>query len=72
MKIIILFFIFSLVAFTQTLTEEDKKKERAKMDDGDKQLLQRDACRKPMEALETKYEHVQKEKLEKIKDTCPY
>lgn len=40
------------------------------MDEGGKQLLKRDVCRKPIEALETKYESISKDQLKKLKAEC--
>lgn len=67
----ILTLLLSLSAFAQS---DDSKKDdkKDKMDYGDKQLLQRDTCRKPIEALETKYPNMTKEELEKMKAKCAY
>lgn len=73
MKMIILIaFFFSFAAFSQN---DEKKKDlyqKDKMDYGDKQLLNRDVCRKPIEALETKYDNIKKEELAKMKEKCGY
>lgn len=58
------------LAITPINKKEEKKPE--KRDYGDKQLLQRDVCRKPIEALETKYSDLTKEQLEKMKAKCSY
>jgi len=42
------------------------------MDYGDKQLLKRDSCRKPIEYLQTRYPDMKKEDLEKMKAKCEY
>lgn len=71
--IIALSFFFSLYAFAQTQQETKQAQDYAqknKMDDGDKQLLMRDACRKPTEYLETKYDNIPKETLKKIQERC--
>ena len=63
--------VLSLNTFAQTDTTKTKDK-KDKMDYGDKQLLKRDTCRKPMEALQTKYPEMTKEDLEKMKAKCEY
>lgn len=71
--LIIMTLLISLNAFSKTTDsskkEQEKKEER---DYGDKQLLERDTCRKPIEALETKYPDLKKEELEKMKAKCDY
>lgn len=67
--LLVLSFLFSLNALAQT--EDNAKKEKDKMDYGDKQLLQRDICRKPVEYLETRY-GMTKEEIQKQKAKCTY
>ena len=67
------FIIFTLFLSLNALAEEAKKEvKKDTMDYGDKQLLKRDTCRKPIEALETKYPNLTKEELEKMKAKCEY
>ncbi|WPU64348.1 hypothetical protein [Peredibacter starrii] len=66
MKTFILFTIF--LSLTSFAAEDPRKK----MDYGDKQLLQRDVCRKPIEYLQTRYPDFTKEQLEKMKSECKY
>jgi hypothetical protein len=68
--IISLLFSFSLMAGVTESKKELPLKDQ--MDEGDKQLLKRDACRKPIEALETKYDNVEKKTLVKMKENCQY
>lgn len=64
--ILLLTLIVSFHAFAQSPDKKDK------MDYGDKQLLERDACRKPIEYLQTRYPDYTKEQLEKMKSECKY
>lgn len=67
------FIILSLLVSLNALAEDSKKEEKKEsMDDGDKQLLNRDVCRKPIEYLETRYSQFKKEELEKMKAKCKY
>lgn len=67
------FIILSLLVCLNALAEDSKKEEKKEsMDDGDKQLLNRDVCRKPIEYLETRYSQFKKEELEKMKAKCKY
>lgn len=71
--IIALSFFFSLYAYSQTQQENKLAQDyaqKAKLDYGDKQLLMRDACRKPIEYLETKYDNIPKEELQKLQKRC--
>ncbi len=68
--IISLLFSFGLMAQVSESKKELLLKDQ--MDEGDKQLLNRDACRKPIEALETKYDKVDKKTLVKMKENCQY
>ncbi|WP_408097349.1 hypothetical protein ACJVC5_00110 [Peredibacter sp. HCB2-198] len=62
--------LLSFNSFAQSSnTQENPKK---KMDYGDKQLLQRDTCRRPIEYLQTRYPDFTKEQLEKMKSECKY
>lgn len=73
MKIVLIFLFLSL-SFS-SFAEDKRAKETAqkeKMDYGDKQLLKRNVCRKPIEHLETRYKGISKEKLEKMKSECEY
>jgi hypothetical protein len=75
MKIyLIITLLFSLSTLAQVPSPQSKKTPRAQdqMDEGDKQLLKRDVCRKPMEALETRYDNIEKKDLEKMKANCQY
>lgn len=74
MKILIAFtLMFSLNSFAQTTFEAKKEPQKKDdMDYGDKQLLRRDTCRKPMEYLETRYPNKTKEELAKMKKECAY
>lgn len=68
-------FIFAVLITTSAFAQYDAKKDdkkKEKMDYGDKQLLNRDSCRKPIEALETKYPQYTREQLEKMKAKCDY
>jgi hypothetical protein len=71
---LIITLLFSLSALAQTPSPQSKKSPKAQdqMDEADKQLLRRDVCRKPMEALETRYDNVEKKDLEKMKANCQY
>jgi len=70
MKTIIL---LSLLLSLNALAEDPKKEEKKEtMDYGDKQLMKRDTCRKPIEYLQTRYPDVKKEDLEKMKAKCEY
>lgn len=65
--------IFTLFLSLNALAEDPKKEvKKDTMDYGDKQLLKRDTCRKPIEALVTKYPNKTKEELEKMKAQCEY
>lgn len=67
------FIVLSLILSLNSFAEDSKKEEKKEsMDDGDKQLLSRDVCRKPMEYLETRYSQFKKEELEKMKAKCKY
>ncbi len=72
MKTLIILSLF--MSFNALANSEESKKDEKKnqMDYGDKQLLKRDTCRKPIEALETKYPDYTKEELEKMKSKCEY
>lgn len=63
---------FSFSVFAQN-SEPQKKVEKTKevIDYGDKQLHQRDICRRPVEFLETRY-GMTKEEIAKAKAKCPY
>lgn len=67
---ILLMFSFGVMAQTPQPKKEVPLKDQ--MDEGDKLLLARDVCRKPMEALETKFEGLDKKQLEKMKKDCQY
>jgi hypothetical protein len=67
-----LLLIFSFQSFAQSADSSKKSDKKEQMDEGDKQLLKRDTCRKPIEALETKYPNITKEELEKMKSKCDY
>lgn len=71
--LLILTILVSVNSYAQS-DEASKKlaEEKSKMDYGDKQLLKRDTCRKPIEALETKYPNLTKAELEKMKANCTY
>lgn len=69
--LLVMTILFSLQAYSRPADPKESSK-KDKMDYGDKQLLHRDACRKPMEALETKYPDIKKEELEKMKSKCDY
>ena len=69
--------IFSLLLSFNVYAQksDDSKKDSSKkeeMDYGDKQLLKRDTCRKPIEYLETRYPNKTKEELEKMMKDCSY
>lgn len=69
------FIIFTLLLSFNSFAQSSNSQEqdpRKKMDYGDKQLLQRDTCRKPMEYLQTRYPDFTKEQLEKMKSECKY
>jgi len=67
--IIMLTLLLSLNVQAQDPKKEEKKET---MDYGDKQLMKRDTCRKPIEYLQTRYPDVKKEDLEKMKAKCEY
>lgn len=69
---ILIALLVSVSAFSQTNEKKKDLYHKDKMDYGDKQLLNRDVCRKPLEALETKYANIKKEELEKMKEKCGY
>lgn len=67
------FIIFVLFLSLNALAEDPKKDEKKDtMDYGDKQLLKRDTCRRPIEYLQTRYPDMKKEDLEKMKAKCEY
>ena len=68
-SLFILSLLFSLNVLAES--EDNAKKEKDKMDHGDKQLLQRDICRKPVEYLESRY-GMTKEEIQKQKEKCTY
>ncbi len=71
--IIALTLFFSFYAYSQNKQEMKQAEDYAKknqMDYGDKQLLMRDTCRKPIEYLETRYENIPKETLVKMQERC--
>lgn len=79
MKIILtLTILFSLNTFAQTLetgTLPKPQKEPSKyekMDSSDEEVFKRDVCRRPIEALETRYSQYSKAQLEKMKSECKY
>ena len=61
-----------LLSFHSWAQSSESKLEEAKkkMDYGDKQLFQRDICRKPIEYLETRYSDFTKAQLEEMKAKC--
>lgn len=62
---------FSLSTFAENSKPSKNMEKKEKMDYGDRQLHQRDVCRKPVEFLETRY-GMTKEEIEKAKAMCPY
>ena len=70
--ILTLSLLFSLNVFAQEANQKKEQPKKDQMDYGDKQLLRRDTCRKPMEYLETRYSDIPKEKLQKMKEDCSY
>lgn len=70
--IMIVALLFSISTFAQSNDSQKESEKKDTRDYGDKQLLQRDTCRKPIEALETKYPDIKKEDLEKMKAKCAY
>ena len=67
-------FILTLIVSINSYAQSDEKKDEKKdsMDYGDKQLLKRDTCRRPIEYLQTRYPDMKKEELEKMKAKCAY
>jgi hypothetical protein len=72
MKYLIISILFSSSLMAQVTESKKVIPLRDQVDEGDKQLLKRDACRKPIEALETKYDNVEKKTLVKMKEDCQY
>lgn len=72
MKTLIILTLFLSLNAMANSDESKKDEKKAQMDYGDKQLLKRDSCRKPIEYLETRYPDVKKEELEKMKANCTY
>lgn len=72
MKFLLFLSMFiSLSTFAENSEPSKKMEKKEKMDYGDKQLHQRDVCRKPVEFLETRY-GMTKEEIEKAKAKCTY
>jgi len=67
-----LFILTLFISLNSHALSDEKKEEKKEMDYGDKQLLKRDSCRKPIEYLQTRYPDMKKEDLEKMKAKCEY
>jgi hypothetical protein len=72
MKYLIISLLLSFSLMAQVTGSKEELPLKDQMDEGDKQLLKRDTCRKPIEALETKYDNVDKKALVKMKENCQY
>lgn len=71
-KIFVLALLLSSYSYAQDIDSKATSLKKEEMDEGDKQLLKRDTCRKPMEALESKYLNLSKTELEKMQQECSY